>query len=331
MSKSILVPFDGSSLSRHTLLAAARLARRSAANIRLLSLRTDADSRSRDDGESDATHTVNALVERLRRQGVSVSIEAHGGPPCDAILKAAHAPDVSLIVMATPVPGSLEQLLFGCLTDDVVRESPVPLLLVTDRADAAASRRFDRILVPLDGSPDAERALPAATMLAEDTGASLILLHAVEPAPLRARGHAPAAAHVQECQGRAEGRAYLEETAARLRRAVPRVDVRVVSGEPARAIAEVADRELAAVAMATNGRGALARLLLGSVEWGVLRRAHVPVLVLGPTAEVRADGAAAGIGDPSSLYAAPEPAAAPRGAATPDGDVAAGVGAGRRA
>lgn len=38
-----------------------------------------------------------------------------------------------------------------------------------------------RILVPLDGSPDAERAIPVAARIARALGGSLILLHVVTP------------------------------------------------------------------------------------------------------------------------------------------------------
>lgn len=37
---------------------------------------------------------------------------------------------------------------------------------------------FERILVPLDGSPLAERALPVAALIARSTGATVVLLHA---------------------------------------------------------------------------------------------------------------------------------------------------------
>src|SRR3954447_24324827 len=41
---------------------------------------------------------------------------------------------------------------------------------------------FQRLLVPLDGSPGAERAIPVAASLARQTSGSLIFLHLVAPA-----------------------------------------------------------------------------------------------------------------------------------------------------
>lgn len=41
---------------------------------------------------------------------------------------------------------------------------------------------FQRILVPLDGSPGAERALPVAARIARNAGGSLVFLHVVSPA-----------------------------------------------------------------------------------------------------------------------------------------------------
>ena len=40
--------------------------------------------------------------------------------------------------------------------------------------------KLDKILVPLDGSPLAEAALPKAVEMAEDSGAQLLLLRAAE-------------------------------------------------------------------------------------------------------------------------------------------------------
>jgi nucleotide-binding universal stress UspA family protein len=41
---------------------------------------------------------------------------------------------------------------------------------------------FQRILVPLDGSPESNAALPAARTIAHATGASVYLLHVLESA-----------------------------------------------------------------------------------------------------------------------------------------------------
>src|SRR5215212_9300102 len=76
----------------------------------------------------------------------------------------------------------------------------------------AATMRFTRILVPLDGSPLAEAVLPAARSLAGTLGAKLLLLHVLEREP-------PADVHGEPhlCD-EPEALAYLERQAGELRR-----------------------------------------------------------------------------------------------------------------
>ena len=68
---------------------------------------------------------------------------------------------------------------------------------------------FQNLLVPLDGSPMAESALPAAAYLAPRLGAHVTLMHCIErAAPEKVHGER----HLREPE---EARAYLEEAAAR--------------------------------------------------------------------------------------------------------------------
>lgn len=123
------------------------------------------------------------------------------------------------------------------------------------------------IVVPLDETELAERALPVATSLAELIGADLELLLVDASGP-------PSA----------EEEAYLSEREeslpAQLRvrhRAVHR-DVEVHEA--------IVDEALTlpdpVVVMATHGRSAIGELVLGSVADAVIRRSPVPVVVIGP-------------------------------------------------
>jgi nucleotide-binding universal stress UspA family protein len=133
---------------------------------------------------------------------------------------------------------------------------------------------FERILVPLDGSPLAEQAVPYAEALAEATGAQIILVRAV-------------LAHVfpgvdpseHQLEVVAEAERYLSAVAAGL--GGRQVETGVFYGEPARAIlAEVRIRKAQLVVMGTHGRSGLGRWLYGSVADEVLRHAQVPVMLV---------------------------------------------------
>ena len=58
------------------------------------------------------------------------------------------------------------------------------------------------------------------------------------------------------------------------------METHVAVGSPVRELAELArEREVDAIAMATHGRGGVARVVLGSVATGVLHRATAPLLL----------------------------------------------------
>jgi nucleotide-binding universal stress UspA family protein len=85
---------------------------------------------------------------------------------------------------------------------------------------------------------------------------------------------------------RAETQAYLEQLADRLRGQGHPVEAHVIIGPPAIAILDYARvHAVDLIAMATHGRGGVARMLLGSVADKVVRGAGTPVLLRRPSAE----------------------------------------------
>lgn len=141
---------------------------------------------------------------------------------------------------------------------------------------------FSTILVPVDGSPMSERALPVATRLAQQPGARLVLVRAapeVKDAYLEASAMEPAlrATHLAREQATAE----LATLTDRLRSEGLSVDGRVWYEEAAEAILDAA-REGPAdlIVMSTHGRSGLGRWVYGSVADRVVRCADVPVLLI---------------------------------------------------
>jgi nucleotide-binding universal stress UspA family protein len=127
---------------------------------------------------------------------------------------------------------------------------------------------FTRILVPLDGRPEAETALPVARVVASAFQAEVVLVRVVgekdEPA-------------------RTEAQAYLDSRAATPRDAHVGVQLVVLVGHPDVAIAEAAQAHSAdLIVMTTHGRAGLARAVLGSVTAGVLEHSRLPMVVMRP-------------------------------------------------
>ncbi len=132
------------------------------------------------------------------------------------------------------------------------------------------------ILLPLDGSPLAERALTYATVLARQSDAKIALVEAV-----RARtfpGVDPSDAQVELTS---QAQAYLQSVADRLAADGVEAEVHVCYADPVPAILDVASRQRAdLIVMSTHGRGGLSRMLYGSVADQILRRATTPVLLV---------------------------------------------------
>ena len=144
---------------------------------------------------------------------------------------------------------------------------------------------YRRILVPLDGSGLAERALDHVETLAAPD-ATVTLLEVVDPhvhAMDFADSHSAErlARQLQEDldRPRDSAKAYLTKVAARVARPGLTVVTRVEQGHPVERIIEAA-RGADLVVMSTHGRAGLAHLFMGSVAERVVRHAPVPVLVV---------------------------------------------------
>lgn len=139
-----------------------------------------------------------------------------------------------------------------------------------------------RILVPLDFSDNARKALRYAEAFARQFGARLTLLHVVEPMIYPAdSGFVPVETHswegalVKETQGRLE--ALARESIG------PGIEVEAVvaTGNAFMEIAETArQREIDLLVITTHGYTGLKHLFLGSTAERVVRHAPCPVMVV---------------------------------------------------
>lgn len=143
---------------------------------------------------------------------------------------------------------------------------------------------FQKILVPLDGSPLAEGILAHAKVLAKGLHSQVILLHAVEAFPLDyVDGELePYAARAAEfIHPLAEG--YLDRIARKLIRAGVDAEMKLVQGRAADEILAYAEGEgVGLIAMSTRGRSGPSRSILGSTADRVLRCGEQPVLLVHP-------------------------------------------------
>ena len=146
MYKRMLVPVDGSLRSEVVVPHAAETAKAFGCSIRLLTV-VDLD---RNDGRTPENHTDEAaslawvesqieeaenhlrpVAERFEDHGLKPEMEVRFGNPSAEILKAASEYGTDIIAMATRSRRGVARLVFGSVADQVLRESHVPVLLIT--------------------------------------------------------------------------------------------------------------------------------------------------------------------------------------------------------
>ncbi|HET7583442.1 MAG TPA: universal stress protein [Gemmatimonadaceae bacterium] len=313
--KRIIVPLDGSPLAERALSTAVMLARPTSeggdssvvelvlvhAPLTLAAMpdggivcapSTEFDTELRQQSEAYLYRVAARLRAETRLNVVSTVLD---GSPSMTLAAHAEAVGADVIVMTSHGRGGLSRVWLGSVTDALVRQGHVPVLVtrsLEDAAPAADDAPFRRVLVPLDGSGLGEETLDSAIALLGVTGVEYTLARVLTPllalfrsTPEGERDEAPrVAASVDQTDE------YLEDLAARLcaRGVVVRTAV-LVHEHPARAILRYALRtDTDLVVMATHGRNALGRLVMGSVTDKVLRAGVVPVLVQRPSRVARA-------------------------------------------
>lgn len=141
---------------------------------------------------------------------------------------------------------------------------------------------FSRILVPLDGSAAAERALEYAASLAKTGNGQIILLRArSSPMTVGFAVDYPIPQEVFEaelktCQD------YVLGVEKRLQAEGCRTAIELPAGEPSECILGVAEQDRCdLIVMSSHGRTGFNRFLLGSVAEKVARHACCPVMIVG--------------------------------------------------
>lgn len=281
--RRILIPLDGSELSRWVLARARRLLEQPGLSVTLLTVvETDEERASDlsfrvDPRDHPVQEALGAAKSELLERSVAAHAEIRFGDPATEILREIAGGGHDLVAMSTHGRTGLGRMMFGSVALKVLQASPVPLLLFRplQRADETLSpaetsepATFKRILVPLDSSEAAEQVLPAAEAMARTFGSKLHLFTAIPGGAEEASSARVAEEYLNRCRRILGGHDL-----------VSLVEVR--TGPAAEeALAAIREHGLDAVAMTTHGRSGLARAMYGSVAERILLEAEIPVLLL---------------------------------------------------
>jgi nucleotide-binding universal stress UspA family protein len=300
MFRNLLVPLDGSEFAEQALPLAVSIAKEAGATLHLMRVvplpatvyveTWPAMENVYDPGAVEAAHCyLENTAARIRNVAdVPVETTVLTGGVVEVLEERAAGMKADLVVLTTHGRGPLSRFWFGSVADELIRRLPMPLLVVRPQNTSPSLEELPslkRILIPLDGSPLAERILEPAQTLGRLWKADYTLFRVVHPVTVAALEpvNYSIAAVDNEALDEAKRKAldYLEALAVPARAEAFGVRTRVgVREQPALAILEEAERqEVDAIAIETHGRRGLARLFLGSVADKVVRGATVPVLI----------------------------------------------------
>lgn len=300
--RTICVPLDGSAYADSAIPLARRLAEVTGAALDLVSVYTPplpvygGGGAMAIDRRLD-TEVRSALGRHLDTAAKSLA-ESDGAPRVatnlltgEVVSSLLHhlretAPD--LVVMTTHGRSGASRFWLGSVADSLLRASPVPVMLVPPSAAPASlpgEGMTPRILVPLDGSPEAERIIETLARVMGRAPADVFLLRVVVPLHQVLLSAGFQEEYDRDVRQESElALEYINEMSAKLGEAGISASGRVrVNESIASAILESASEVGASmIAMSSHGRGPLGRFLLGSVADKVIRGARVPVLLRAP-------------------------------------------------
>ena len=227
-----------------------------------------------------ADAVVTGVRDRLERPGIDVVADVLKGRAATAIVDAASAFRADLIVVGSRGHGTIESMLLGSVSAEVVDHARMPVLV-------ARRRSLNRVLLGWDGSGCARGAadLLSAWPIFGQSHVRVISVAdvqvpwwsgiTVDTSPELLPALVDASTALRE-----EHDAMARAMASDLRQAGLAADAELRTGDPATellAAARASDADL--IVLGTHGRTGLARLLLGSVARNVVRHAGSSVLI----------------------------------------------------
>jgi len=200
MQSQVIVPLDGSASAEAILPHALLFAQRGQSILTLLQIGTPSGlpgvrDRMIPDNWSEGEEIwgqdyLATMARRLQSSGVTIQTRHPEAALAEqAIVSyAKHQPQVQLIALTTQGRSAAGRAIFGSVAEQVFASVPTSLLLLhppkgeQTGSGPIVSASYQTIIVLLDGSVEAERALHEATSLAQEFSATLVLV-AVPPRP----------------------------------------------------------------------------------------------------------------------------------------------------
>lgn len=310
MFTRILVPLDGSARAEQAIPVAARIAHITHGSIvfvrvvlppaaiasytfsREIVFQPKAFERNMTQADAYLKEVLQAHTDELF--GITTVTEVFSGAVSPTLMEVARLEHVDLIVLASHAESGLKRWVFGSTAQQAAQQSRATVLILNEHGSTLPlenTTRPLRVLVPLDGSVEAETAIESAQHFiatwATPDRAQLHLIRIVQilPAEGRFRSQPHLETLVRE-EDKHEAEAYLKALAEGLQaKSTSPVTWSVAVGYGvAEAIIKAAEptegTSYDLIAMATHGDGAFKRFLMGSVTEHIVGHTKLPLLLV---------------------------------------------------
>jgi nucleotide-binding universal stress UspA family protein len=250
-----------------------------------LSYLDDADRGEQEEQiEAEIERTVESVAGRARNHlSGRIRTAVERGIPSQTITEYVDTHAIDILVMGSHGRGGLKRTLLGSVTERVLRTTNVPVIVIPrdDGVDESGGGSYNDLLLPTDGSENADVAVEWGIDLAAAYDATVHTVYSVDTSWLaEIEGTDDLYDAIEE-----SGRNALESVQRRARAADVSVAATIGSGPAAEVILSYCeDHDIGMVVMGTHGRSGIERYVVGSVTETVVRNADVPVCCV-PMAE----------------------------------------------
>jgi nucleotide-binding universal stress UspA family protein len=297
MFDNILVPLDRSVLAECVLPHAVAVARAFQSRVTLLNVLERGTGLDYTYGvdplawrvrKAETETYLSNLSNRLQKTGLPLERRTLEGDAAEQIINYAHNNSVNLIILSSHGHGGLTGWNVGSVVQKIVMRARTSIMIVRayqrGSADLAALR-YQRLLVPMDGSHRAEWVWPLATTLARAEGAEILLAHVVKPPEMPRR--LPPTAEDADLADRVvkrnqeEARRYVDELRSWMPTSVSVRGCVLVGDHVPATLHQLADTEgVDLVVLSAHGYSGGTRFLYGGVVMSFITYGSTPVLIV---------------------------------------------------
>ncbi len=295
MFNRILLPLDRSALAECVLPHAIAIARAFESQVTLLHVmdtprearwRRAMDPLNWQIRKAEATTYLHEVDVRLQAAGLLTETHILEGFAAEQVIGFSDTHTPHLIILSSHGQSGLSDWGVSSVVQKIVLRARTSVMIV--RAAQAVTPdvtdlRYQRILVPLDGTPRAEYVLPAAATLARAHDAEIVLAHVVQQ-PALPRRTPPSREDVELAdrlveRNQAEATLYLDQLQSRI---TGKIEARVlVSDHLTATLHEMVEQEKTdLVLLSAHGVSSQTRGLYGDVVSNLIAHGTTPLIIM---------------------------------------------------